>query len=178
MNHLIRSFKLAALGSGLALATASLVVAPATRADDTAASRTAAQSAATAALECLSMGGMGNYNYAEDGRSGVAAMAGAFEGGVSFRQIGDFKDVGGGRLEGQFEHLFTTADGSSLRTRDVSWGYAVGDTGYIVGGGAYTVVDATGRFEGFRGTFQSWGTFAPSKGQAVLRYEGQICRTP
>jgi hypothetical protein len=137
----------------------------------------AAQAAPAGATKvCFNMGGMGNYNYAPDGRSGVAAMAGEFEGGVTFRQIGDFKDVGNGRLEGQFEHMFVTADGSTLRTRDLSWGYAVPNTDYIVGGGAYTVVDATGRFAGMRGTFNSWGTFAPKKGQAVLRYDGQICR--
>ena len=132
--------------------------------------------AAKAPQQCINMGGMGNYNYAADGRSGVAAMAGAFEGAVSFRQVGDFKDAGNGRLEGQFEHMFVTADGSTLRTRDLSWGYAVPNTDYIVGGGAYTVVEATGRFAGYSGTFHSWGTFAPKKGQAVLRYQGEICR--
>jgi hypothetical protein len=130
-----------------------------------------------AAAECIAMGGMGNYNYNPDGRSGVAAMAGAFEGGVTFQQVGDFREAGpNGRLEGRFTHMFVTADGSTIRTSDVSWGYAVPGTDYIVGGGAYTVTEATGRFAGFTGTFQSWGTFAPKKGQAVLRYEGQICR--
>ena len=125
---------------------------------------------------CYSMGGLGNYNYATDGRSGVAAMAGDFRGGVHFRQIGDFRDVGNGRVEGQFEHMFVTEDGSTLQTRDKSWGIAVPGTDYIVGGAAYTVVAATGEFEGYEGTFNSWGTFAPSKGQAILRYEGKICR--
>ena len=125
---------------------------------------------------CRSMGGLGNYNYAEDGRSGVAAMAGAFRGGVYFRQIGEFRDVGDGRSEGEFEHMFVTEDGSTIHTRDQSWGVAVPGTDYIVGGAAYTVVKATGQFEGYTGTFHSWGTFAPTKGQAILRYEGQICR--
>ena len=134
-------------------------------------------SANTPVAECIDMGGMGNYNYHADGQSGVAAMAGAFEGGVHFRQTSDFEQVDeNGRLEANFTHMFVTADGSTLRTEDRSWGYAVGDTGYIVGGGAYTVVEATGRFEGYEGTFNSWGTFAPAKGAAVLRYEGQLCR--
>ena len=164
-----------ALALGLGLALGAHAAEPASA---PAAAPAAVDAAELLPPNCLSMGGMGNYNYAPDGRSGVAAMAGAFEGGVTFRQIGEFTDVGGGRLEGRFEHHFTTADGSSLRTEDVSWGYAVGDTGYIVGGGAYTVVEATGRFAGYRGTFRSWGTFAPGKGQAVLRYEGRICREP
>ena len=126
--------------------------------------------------DCYSMGGFGNYNYAEDGRSGVAAMSGDFSGGVSFRQIGEFKDVGNGRSEGTFEHMFVTEDGSTIRTRDKSWGVAVDGTDYIVGGAAYTVVDATGKYEGFSGTFHSWGTFALSKKKAILRYEGQICQ--
>lgn len=125
---------------------------------------------------CRSMGGLGNYNYAEDGRSGVAAMAGDLAGGVYFRQIGEFRDAGNGRSEGEFEHMFVTEDGSTIYTRDQSWGISVPGTDYIVGGAAYTVVKATGKFEGFTGTFHSWGTFAPGKGQAILRYEGQICR--
>lgn len=128
-----------------------------------------------AGAECLSMGGFGNYNYAEDGRSGVAAMSGDFSGGVYFRQIGDFKEVGNGKSEGTFEHMFVTEDGSTIRTRDKSWGIAVQGTDYIVGGAAYTVVDATGKYQGYAGTFHSWGTFAPSKKKAILRYEGQIC---
>ncbi|CAA9584468.1 MAG: Methionyl-tRNA synthetase [uncultured Thermomicrobiales bacterium] len=125
---------------------------------------------------CRSMAGLGNYNYAADGKSGVAALAGNIRGGVHFRQIGEFRDVGGGRLEGEFEHMFVTEDGSTLRTRDKSWGVPVPGTDYIVGGAAYTVVDGTGEFEGFKGTFRSWGTFAPKEGKAILRYEGQICR--
>lgn len=137
----------------------------------------AAPAAAQGAAQCLSMGGMGNYNYDPDGRSGVAAMAGAFEGAVRFEQTSDFETVDDeGRLEATFTHFFVTADGSTLRTEDQSWGYAVPGTDYIVGGGAYTVVEATGRFEGYEGTFQSWGTFAPAKGEAVLRYEGELCR--
>ena len=125
---------------------------------------------------CLSMNGFGNYNYANDGRSGVAAMAGDFSGGVSFRQIGEFKDVGNGRSEGTFEHMFVTEDGSTITTKDKSWGIAVEGTDYIVGGAAYTVVEATGKYQGYSGTFHSWGTFAPSEKKAILRYEGQICR--
>ena len=134
------------------------------------------QPASTDSQVCRSMGGLGNYNYAEDGRSGVAAMAGEFRGGVSFRQIGEFRDVGNGRSEGEFEHMFVTEDGSTIYTRDKSWGVSVPGTDYIMGGAAYTVVNATGKFEGYTGTFHSWGTFAPTKGQAILRYEGQICR--
>jgi hypothetical protein len=128
-------------------------------------------------LQCIDVSSMGNYNYAPDGRSGAAAMVGNIEGAVSFRQIGDFKDVGGGRSEGRFEHMFVTTDGSTLRTNDLSWGRAVPNTDYIVGGAAYTVVEGTGRFAGFSGTFNSWGTFAPKKRQAVLRYSGQICKS-
>ena len=125
---------------------------------------------------CYSMNGLGNYNYAKDGRSGVAAMAGDFRGGVYFKQVGDFRDTGNGRAEGEFEHMFVTEDGSTIKTRDKSWGIAVKGTDYIVGGAAYTVVHSTGKFEGYRGTFHSWGTFAPSKDKAVLRYEGKVCK--
>ena len=43
-------------------------------------------------------------------------------------------------------------------------------------GAAPSAQGAIGAYEGFTGTFHSWGTFAPHKGQAILRYEGQICR--
>ncbi len=126
---------------------------------------------------CRSMGGLGNYNYATDGRSGVAAMLGDFAGGVHFHQVGDFVTLDDGTLEGRFEHMFVTQDGSTIRTEDVSWAVTVEGSDYLVGGAAYTVVEATGAYEGFTGTFNSWGTFAPHKGQAILRYEGQICRS-
>lgn len=134
--------------------------------------------ASTEAQVCMPMNGMGNYNYTEDGRSGVAAMAGDFQGGVHFQQTSDFETVDdAGRLEANFSHMFVTEDGSTLITEDVSWGYAVPGTDYIVGGAAYTVVEATGRFEGYEGTFNSWGTFAPTKDMAILRYEGELCMT-
>ncbi|MGP1256436.1 MAG: hypothetical protein ACTS10_18595 [Kiloniellales bacterium] len=133
--------------------------------------------AASDAQVCRSMGGLGNYNYAEDGRSGVAAMAGDLAGGVYFRQVGEFVTLENGALEGRFKHMFVTADGSTIRTEDVSWAIPVEGSDYLVGGAAYSVVEATGAFEGFTGTFHSWGTFAPHKGQAVLRYDGQICRS-
>lgn len=126
---------------------------------------------------CRSMGGIGTYNYADDGRSGVAAMVGDLSGGVHFRQIGDFVSRADGMLEGRFEHMFVTPDGSTIRTEDVSWALPVEGSDYLVGGAAYSVVEATGAYEGFTGTFRSWGTFAPHKGQAVLRYEGRICRS-
>jgi len=97
---------------------------------------------------CFPMGGVGNYNYADD-VSGVASMNGDFGGGVYFKQVKD----------------------------DVSWGIPVEGTDYIVGGAAYTVVEATGKFKGYKGTFNSWGTFVPSKGKAVLRYEGKVCKS-
>ena len=124
-----------------------------------------------------SMAGLGTYNYAADGKSGVAALAGNLRGGVHFRQIGEFRDVGDGRLEGEFEHMFVTEDGSTLLTRDKSWGIAVPGTDYIVGGADYTVVEGTGEFQDFEGTFKSWGTFAPKEGKAILRYEGELRRS-
>ena len=122
------------------------------------------------------MAGLGDYNYATDGKSGVAALAGNLRGGVHLRRIEEFRDLGDSRSEEEFEHMFVTEDGSTSRTRDKSWGVAVPGTDYIAGGAAYTVVEGTGDFEGYKGTFQSWGTFAPKEGKAILRYEGQICR--
>ncbi len=136
----------------------------------------AEKSSTTEGQVCRSMGGLGNYNYAKDGRSGVAAMAGDIAGGVGFRQVGDFVERDNGILEGRFEHMFVTLDGSTIRTEDKSWAIPVEGTDYLAGGAAYTVVEATGTYEGFTGTFHSWGTFSPKKGKAVLRYEGQICR--
>ncbi len=125
---------------------------------------------------CFPMGGVGNYNYADD-VSGVASMNGDFGGGVYFKQVKDFRTVGKNRVEAEFEHMFVTVDGSTIKTRDVSWGIPVEGTDYIVGGAAYTVVEATGKFKGYKGTFNSWGTFVPSKGKAVLRYEGKVCKS-
>ncbi len=134
-------------------------------------------SAFAASKDCLPMNGYATYNYAPDGKSGVASMSGDFAGGVHFKQTSDFKVDNSGTAHASFEHMFVTKNGSTIRTQDKSWGIVVKDTPYIVGGGAYTVVDATGTYEGYTGTFKSWGTFAPSLKKAVLRYEGELCRS-
>jgi len=125
--------------------------------------------------DCYSMNGVGNYNYI-DAVSGVAAMNGDFAGGVYFKQVKDFRELENGRLEGEFEHVFITVDGATIKTKDVSWGIVVEGTDYLVGGASYTVVEATGKYEGYKGTFRSWGAFSPAIGKAVLRYEGKICK--
>ena len=129
----------------------------------------------TPARECRTMGGTANLAYL-DAKSGAGAMTGDFEGGVYFRMIGEPRQLPNGRVEMDFEHLFVTKDGSTLRTRDKSWGIRVPGSDAVLGGAAYTVVEATGDFKGKQGTFNSWGAFDSTKGQAVLRYEGQICR--
>lgn len=125
---------------------------------------------------CKPIEGVAAYNYAEDGRPGVGALSGTIAGAAYVEQVGEFETVDeNGRVEADLRHMFVTETGHTIFTNDVSWGYAIPNTDYIVDGGAYTVRSASGQYEGYTGAFQSWGAFWPSQGKAVLRYEGKVC---
>lgn len=120
------------------------------------------------------LGGTANVVYIS-ASEGVAAMTGGFKGGAYARVTSERRDAGGGRTEFDMEHFFIHEDGSTIFTKDKSF---VQETrGEITAGGTdYTVVQATGRFAGMRGTFHSRGGWLFDKGVGVLRFEGHIGR--
>ncbi|MEL6258503.1 MAG: hypothetical protein AAFQ67_05560 [Pseudomonadota bacterium] len=121
------------------------------------------------------MGGTANVVYISDSE-GIAAMTGSFKGGAYARVTGDRVDVGNGRTEFPMEHFFIHEDGSTIFTQDKSFIQQAVSGEITAGGTDYTVVAATGRFEGMGGTFHSRGGWLFDKGVGVLRFEGQIGR--
>lgn len=129
-----------------------------------------------AAQDCQFMGGTANVVYISD-KEGVASMTGGFDGGAYARVTSEPKDVGNGRTEFTMEHFFIHKDGSTIFTSDKSFTQQARSGEITAGGTDYTVVAATGRFEGYRGSFSSRGGWLFDKGVGVLRFEGEICRT-
>ena len=121
------------------------------------------------------MGGTANVVYIND-KEGIAAMTGSFQGGAYARVTSERVDVGNGRVEFAMEHFFIHEDGSTIFTKDKSFVQQAVSGEITAGGTDYTVVAATGRFEGMRGTFHSRGGWLFDKGVGVLRFEGHINR--
>jgi hypothetical protein len=138
----------------------------------------------TDAPDCISMGGTANLLTLTE-KSGIGVVTGTIDGAAYGEPTSDMKDVGDGTVEFAMMHVFLDRDGSRIHTQDKA----------VVrsdprGGGAstleveYTVVEATGRFAGYLGTFRSRGWIKPLNGDGagshrsvgVVRFEGEICR--
>lgn len=78
--------------------------------------------------------------------------------------------------EGEFtmRHEFFNRDGSRISTIDVATAVPVPGAGKVSLTVQHTVVDATGRFAGLRGTFPSFGLHDFSNGQGVQRFSGTL----
>ncbi len=127
------------------------------------------------AADCAFMGGTANVHYISQ-TEGIAAMTGAFSGGAYATVTSAPEEVGGGRTEFDMRHYFIHEYGSTIFTEDRSF-LQRAESGEITAGGTdYTVVSATGRFEGMRGTFHSRGGWLLERGVGALRFEGEICR--
>lgn len=120
------------------------------------------------------MGGTAIFQFNQNVNGYLVAMTGDFDGGVFARVIGEPRDVGNGRTELDLEHYFIRKDGSTISTRDQSVLQTVPGSERLAASTTYNVVNATGSFEGMKGTFQSWGALDPSTGQGILRFWGHI----
>ncbi len=124
----------------------------------------------------FTMGGTATFDFFEPLAGYVVAMTGDFDGGVFARQIGEAREEDGA-THLDLEHFFMRRDGSTIQTRDKSILSAVPGQTRLLAATTYTVVKATGAFEGMSGSFKSWGAIDPHTGQGVLRFWGEIGET-
>jgi len=74
-------------------------------------------------------------------------------------------------------HAYSTADGGTVRTRDMAKFTAVpGKDKTFMVEISYTVVEAEGSMEGYSGTFYSFGLAKLGEAKAVVRYFGELCK--
>ena len=122
---------------------------------------------------CLDVGGLALAE-AMDETSLFATIAGDFS-SASARIVAERETSTGLVLD--MQHYFLSDRNGLLKTEDEAVLTRVsGKESVYMLEIEYSIVDATGVFEGYRGTFRSYGLFKHSEGEVVLRYEGEICR--
>jgi len=121
----------------------------------------------------FTMGGTATFDFTPAIEGYVVAMSGDFDGGAFARVVGEPK-VEGAVTRVDMEHFFMRKDGSTLQTRDKGVLTAVEGHSRLLAETVYTVVKATGAFEGLEGQFRSFGALDPQTGKGVLRFWGSI----
>lgn len=121
----------------------------------------------------FTMGGTATFDFVEPINGYVVAMTGDFDGGVFARVVGE-PVTDGDRTYLDLEHYFIRKDGSRVETRDKGVLTRVAGEDRMLAATTYTIVKATGAFEGMAGEFRSWGSINGATGQGVLRFTGRI----
>jgi hypothetical protein len=132
---------------------------------------------------CISMGGTANL-FTITEKSGIGDLTGTIDGAAYGEPTSDFRELGNGNCAYTMMYYFLDKDGSMLQTHDtaVMRQDPKGEGGTLEV--EYTVVEGTGRFAGYDGTFRSRGWVKPIDGEStsgkrsvgVVRLEGKICR--
>lgn len=131
----------------------------------------------------IQMGGTANL-FTMSETHGIGALTGTIDGAAYGAPTSELKDLGDGIVEFTGYHYFLDKDGSTLYTHDKSIMYMNPNGGANSFEVAYTVVEATGRFAGYGGTFRSRGWLKAGDADSpvgqhtvgVVRFEGEICR--
>lgn len=133
-----------------------------------------ASNAVAADNSCIVLGGTALAN-AVDSTHLIASLSGAFAGGAKAEILAETKTPTG--LSLKMEHFFFSEKGGLLRTKDVATLTNVqGRENIYMLEINYDIQDSAGAFEGYGGSFQSFGLFDLNKGQAAIRYKGEICK--
>ncbi len=123
---------------------------------------------------CLILGGTALANVIDPTHL-IASLSGAFAGGAKAEILSETKTATGLTLE--MEHYFFTEKGGLLRTRDIATLTNVqGRKNIFMLEINYIIKESSGAFKDYSGEFQSFGLFDLNKGQAVIRYKGEICK--
>jgi len=131
--------------------------------------------------ECTNMGGTANL-FTLTEKSGIGAVTGVVDGAAYGEPTSEPEDIGDGSFTFAMFHHFLDKDGSRLHTHDRVTVRVDPKTEVSAMEVEYTVVDGTGRFVGYGGTFRSRGWTKPADDGdgahtvGVVRFEGQICR--
>lgn len=133
--------------------------------------------------DCINMGGMATLLTVREDQ-GFGALTGAINGASIGGPRGEMKDLGDGVFELSLYHWFLDQDGSTIYTHDRETIRLDEKSGNYIMDVWYTVVEATGRFEGYSGTFQSHGWLKSAtqdgnvagQSHGMVRFFGKICR--
>ncbi len=129
--------------------------------------------AQAAEAACIPIGGEALGQFYNDGKDVVAPMMGTFA--AARGTVKSQKQTATG-LSLEMEHIFSTSDGGVVRTKDKAELTSIpGKADVYMLELAYTVVESFGRLKGYTGTFNSYGLFKMGSGEALVRYNGQIC---
>lgn len=123
--------------------------------------------------QCKEIGGMGLAE-AIDETNLVAALSGDMT-GARAQILGQTKTSTGLILD--MEHYFINDKNGLIKTRDKATLTTVPgkDQTYMLEI-AYKVMDSRGTYEGYRGSFNSYGLIKLAKGEVILRYKGELCK--
>jgi hypothetical protein len=132
--------------------------------------------------DCINMGGTANL-FTVGEKSGIGAVTGAIDGASYGETTGAVKDLGNGDYESPGVHYFLDKDGSVIYTTGKTVMHMTPGAQFIYFNATYTVVTASGRFEGYGGTFTShgwvrggFGDGVSERAVGVARFEGQLHR--
>ncbi|MEH6346145.1 MAG: hypothetical protein V7785_13725 [Bermanella sp.] len=129
---------------------------------------------ANAAQQCIDIGGMGLAE-AMDETHLVAALSGTMTGAHALVK-GQTKTDSGLVLD--MAHHFISDTNGVLKTQDTATLTKVPNKpGAYMLEINYSVVDSSGTFAGYRGDFHSYGLMKLDKGQVILRYKGEVCKS-
>ncbi|MCP2167083.1 hypothetical protein [Goodfellowiella coeruleoviolacea] len=135
------------------------------------------------APDCISLGGTASlFTLTEN--SGIGAITGTIDGAAYGENTSELTSVGAHSFEYTMYHVFLDKDGSTLRTQDRAVLRTSTEDGASLLEVEYTVVEGTGRFTGYEGTFRSRGWLSTPEGKdaiaqhavGVVRFAGTICR--
>jgi len=123
---------------------------------------------------CIALGGTALANAVSETEL-VGALTGSFAGGARAAIIAQRETAMG--LSMDMEHYFLNDKGGLLNTKDVAKLTAIpGKDKIYMLEIDYDVEKASGRFEGYKGSFRSKGLIDLGAGTVVLRYSGEICK--
>lgn len=131
----------------------------------------------------IDMGGTANLLTMSE-TNGIGAVTGTIDGAAYGQPTGEMVDIGNGCVTFPGIHYFLDKDGSMLYTHDKSIMQMDPKGEAHSFQVEYTVVESTGRFAGYRGTFRSrgWLRVGSSDGAVskhavgVVRFEGRLYR--
>lgn len=124
--------------------------------------------------ECKQITGMALANAVDDTNL-VAALKGELGGGARARITAQQETETGLILD--MEHHFINDKGGLLHTKDKAVLTSVpGKVKTYMLEIGYNVIDASGYYAGYKGSFNSFGLIDLAAGKVVLRYNGEICK--
>jgi hypothetical protein len=122
----------------------------------------------------IQFGAFASIQYIAPRESFLGTNQGDLEGAIWARITSKPQEIGNGQSTFTMFHEFLCTDGSTLSTTDTALTTKVHGSDEATLTVQHTVVSSTGRFEGKRGTFPSFGVHNFKTGQGVQRFSGTL----